>query len=127
MARIGFLQLLLDDRMSVWEAERINDAHDAADVAQADAAGAQHQVEQLRRRVDAMSREIIMLRTAPTVLTNTLKDTSSSTFACSTRGSKRRWRRPSLRHRRPRRPRFRCRPSWSASSAGSACSRRRRR
>jgi hypothetical protein len=75
MGRIGFWQLLLDDRLSYWEAQRINEAHDAADIAQAHAYDAQSSASQLGRRLEMMSREIVMLRTALTVLTSTLKDT----------------------------------------------------
>jgi hypothetical protein len=74
MSRIGFWQLLLDNRISYWEAEKINAAHDAADIAFDYAADAGNAARQLARRVDAMSREIVMLRTALTVLTQTLKD-----------------------------------------------------
>jgi hypothetical protein len=77
MGRIGFWQLLLDDRMSWWEAERINAAHDAADVAQGMADAAQFKAFTLEERVNQMSREIVMLRTALTVLTQTLKDTKT--------------------------------------------------
>jgi hypothetical protein len=75
MARIGFWQLLLDDKMSYWEAQRINDAQDAADIAASAASDAQYSVASMGNRMAAMSREIIMLRTALTVLTSTLKDT----------------------------------------------------
>jgi hypothetical protein len=75
MGKIGFWQLLLDDRVSYWEAQKINEASDAADIAQANAAGAQYMAAQAQTRIDAMSREIVMLRTAVTVLTRTLLDT----------------------------------------------------
>jgi hypothetical protein len=74
MGRIGFWQLLLDDRMSWWEAQRINDAQDMADIAANDAQAAHFRASTLESRINAMSREIVMLRTALTVLTNTLKD-----------------------------------------------------
>jgi len=74
MGRIGFWQLLLDDRMSWWEAQRINEAQDAADIAAGEASAAHFRASTLESRVNAMSREIVMLRTALTVLTNTLKD-----------------------------------------------------
>ncbi len=77
MGRIGFWQLLLDDKLSYWEAQRINDAHDAADAAYGYAASAGNAAAQIGARVDAMSREIIMLRTALTVLTQTLRDTKA--------------------------------------------------
>ncbi len=75
MGRIGFWQLLLDDRVSYWEAQKINAAHDSAEIAQAHAFDAQADLRVLARRVEAMSREVIMLRTALTVVTKTLKDT----------------------------------------------------
>ena len=76
MGRIGFWQLLLDDKLSYWEAQRINEAHDAADIAQAHAFDAAQSTNQLGRRLEMMSREIIMLRTALTVLTQQLKDSN---------------------------------------------------
>src|SRR5687767_4245585 len=75
MGRIGFWQLLLDDKMSYWEAQRINDASEAAEAAHSAAADAHYSIASQQRRIEAMSREIIMLRTALTVLTATLKDT----------------------------------------------------
>lgn len=75
MGRIGFWQLLLDDRMSWWEAERINEAQDTAEIAHGEAAAAQYRTFSLEERCNHMSREIVMLRTALTVLTQTLKDT----------------------------------------------------
>jgi hypothetical protein len=75
MGRIGFWQLLLDDKLSYWEAQRINEAADAADIAHAAAADAQYSIASAQNRMDALSREVIMLRTALTVLTKTLKDT----------------------------------------------------
>ena len=75
MGRIGFWQLLLDDKLSYWEAQRINEASDNADIAQAHAFDAAQAARTVAGRVDLMSREIIMLRTALTVLTQTLKDT----------------------------------------------------
>ena len=74
MGKIGFWQLLLDDKMSWWEAQRINDANSAAEVAQGIADSAHFRAQSLEHRVAAMGREIIMLRTAVTVLTQTLKD-----------------------------------------------------
>lgn len=76
MGRIGFWQLLLDNKLSYWEASRINEAHDAADIAQAHAFDAAQAANTVAQRMDLMSREIIMLRTALTVLTQTLKDTN---------------------------------------------------
>lgn len=75
MGKIGFWQLLLDDRVSYWEAQKINEASDTADIAHASAEGAQFMAAQAQTRIDAMSREIVMLRTAVTVLTKTLIDT----------------------------------------------------
>lgn len=75
MGKIGFWQLLLDDRMSWWEAQRINEASDAAEIAQHQANNASFRASQLQARVDALSREVVMLRTAVTVLVHTLKDT----------------------------------------------------
>jgi hypothetical protein len=75
MGRIGFWQLLLDDKVSYWEAQKINEAQDAADVAANAASAAQYSIASAQNRMDAMSREIVMLRTALTVLTQTLKDT----------------------------------------------------
>lgn len=75
MGRIGFWQLLLDDKVSYWEAQKINQAQDAADIAANEAAVAQYSIASAQNRIDAMSREIVMLRTAITVLTQTLKDT----------------------------------------------------
>jgi len=75
MGRIGFWQLLLDDKLSYWEAQRINEAHDAADIAQAHAYDAANASAQVGNRVAMLSREVVMLRTALTVLTQTLKDT----------------------------------------------------
>ena len=75
MGRIGFWQLLLDDKVSYWEAQKINEAQDAADVAASAASDAQYSIASAQNRIDAMSREIVMLRTALTVLTQTLKDT----------------------------------------------------
>jgi hypothetical protein len=72
MGRIGFWQLLLDDRLSYWEAQRINEAHDAADVAMAAANAAEFSAS---TRLAALSREVVMLRAAMTVLVRTLKDT----------------------------------------------------
>jgi hypothetical protein len=74
MGRIGFWQLLLDDRMSWWEAQRINEAHDAADIAQGVAEAAQYKSFNTETRVNNMAREIVFLRTAMTVLVKTLKD-----------------------------------------------------
>lgn len=76
MTRIGFWQLVLDDRLSWWEAKRINEAADAADLAGAQAETAHYATMNLATRMQAMSREIIMLRTAITVLVQTLKDTN---------------------------------------------------
>jgi hypothetical protein len=76
MGRIGFWQLLLDPHMSWWEAERINEAQDSADLAHGEAIAAHFRTQTLEERVNQMSREIIMLRTAMTVLTKTLKDSN---------------------------------------------------
>ena len=76
MGRIGFWQLLLDDKVSYWEAQQINEAHDAAEIAQQCASEAQYTNAKLGAKIAAMNREIIMLRTAVTVLTRTLKDTN---------------------------------------------------
>src|SRR5687767_13130498 len=76
MGRIGFWQLLLDPNMSWWEAERINDAQDTADVAHGEAVAAHFRTQTLEERVNLMSREIVMLRSALTVLTKTLKDSN---------------------------------------------------
>ena|SRR5690349_10459686 len=75
MGRIGFWQLLLDDKVSYWEAQKINDAADAADIAHSAAADAAYTAASAQNRIDALSREVVMLRTALTVLTQTLKDT----------------------------------------------------
>jgi hypothetical protein len=77
MGRIGFWQLLLDDKLSYWEAQRINEASDAADIAASAAADAQYSIASTQTRMDALSREVIMLRTALTVLVQTLKDTKA--------------------------------------------------
>lgn len=75
MARIGFWQLLLDPQLSYWEAQRINEASDAADWAQAAADGASARASSLEARVAMLGREVVMLRTAMTMLVQTLKDT----------------------------------------------------
>ena len=77
MGRIGFWQLLLDDKLSIWEAQKINESYDAAEIAQAHVSDARADLAGLARRVDGMSREIVMLRTALTVLTKTLKDSQA--------------------------------------------------
>jgi len=74
MGKIGFWQLLLDDRVSYWEAQSINAAHDAADVAAGAAQAAQFKAHNIETRVNNMAREIVFLRTALTVLVKTLKD-----------------------------------------------------
>lgn len=74
MGRIGFWQLLLDDRLSWWEAKRINEAHDAADIAQGTADAAQFKSFNNETRINNLAREVVFLRTALTVLTKTLKD-----------------------------------------------------
>jgi len=74
MGRIGFWQLLLDDKMSWWEAQRINDATDAAEVAQGVADAAQFKSFNNETRINNLAREVVFLRTALTVLTKTLKD-----------------------------------------------------
>ncbi|MDX2092339.1 MAG: hypothetical protein SFX73_31030 [Kofleriaceae bacterium] len=74
MGRIGFWQLLLDDKVSYWEAQKINGASDAADRAGSYAYAAQQSADQSHLRINQLSREVVMLRTALTVLTQTLKD-----------------------------------------------------
>jgi hypothetical protein len=74
MSRIGFWQLLLDDKMSWWEAQRINEATESAEYATALAGSASTAAANHHTRINQMSREIVMLRTALTVLTQTLKD-----------------------------------------------------
>ncbi len=76
MGRIGFWQLLLDDRLSWWEAQRINDAYDAADVAQGTAEAAQSKGYNNETRINNLGREVVFLRTALTVLVKTLKDSN---------------------------------------------------
>src|SRR5215213_8015964 len=76
MGKIGFWQLLLDPSMSWWEAQLINDAQASADVAHGEAIAAHFRTQTLEERVNQMSREIVMLRTAMTVLTKTLKDSN---------------------------------------------------
>jgi hypothetical protein len=76
MGRIGFWQLLLDDRLSYWEAQRINEATDVAEVAQASAEAAQYATGNLQTRLNNMAREVVFLRTALTVLVKTLKDSN---------------------------------------------------
>lgn len=75
MGRVGFWQLLLDDRVSYWERSAINGAYDAAEIAQGQAEANQFNIQQAQQRITQMSREIVMLRTAVTVLVNTLRDT----------------------------------------------------
>lgn len=75
MGRIGFWQLLLDDKVSPWEARAINSAHDAAEHAQLRSVELGGRVDALEHRVAGLSREVIMLRAALTVLAKTLKDT----------------------------------------------------
>ena len=76
MARIGFWQLLLDDRLSYWEAQKINSAYDAADVAQGVADAAQSKSYSNETRINNLGREVVFLRTALTVLVKTLKDSN---------------------------------------------------
>ena len=76
MSRIGFWELLLDDRVSYWERNAINGAYDQAELAAGQANANQFGIQQLQDRMSAMGREIIMLRTAVTVLVNTLRDTN---------------------------------------------------
>ena len=76
MGKIGFWQLLLDDRLSYWEAQRINEATDAAEVAQASAEAAQYRSYSNEARLNHMAREVVFLRTALTVLVKTLKDSN---------------------------------------------------
>lgn len=75
MGRIGFWQLLLDDRMSYWEAQKINEAHEVAQQAVYAAESGAHGQQVLHERINSLSREVVMLRTAITVLVRTLKDT----------------------------------------------------
>ena len=76
MSRIGFWQLLLDDRVSSWERNAINGAYDQAEIAAGQATANQYTIGELQNRMTAMGREIVMLRTAVTVLVNTLRDTN---------------------------------------------------
>ena len=76
MSRIGFWQLLLDDRVSYWERNAINGAYDQAELAQNQSEANFYSIGRVKERVDQMSREIVMLRTALTVLVNTLRDTN---------------------------------------------------
>lgn len=76
MGRIGFWQLLLDDRLSYWEAQRINEANDAAEVAQGAAEAAQYATANQQARLNNLAREVVFLRTALTVLVKTLKDSN---------------------------------------------------
>jgi len=76
MARIGFWQLLLDDRVSYWERNAINGAYDQAEIAAGQAEAASFTIGQLQARMTTMGREIVMLRAALTVLVNTLRDTN---------------------------------------------------
>jgi len=75
MGKVSYWQLLLDDRMSWWEMQKINQAFDEAATAQAAAESAQYRGYSMETRLDALSREVVMLRTALTMLTQTLKDT----------------------------------------------------
>ena len=72
MSRMGFWQLLLDDKVSTWEARRIDAATEGAEIAQAHAVDAQFALRGMAGRFEALGREVIMLRTAVTVLTRTL-------------------------------------------------------
>ena len=76
MPKIGFWQLLLDDRMSGWEARAINDAYDQAEIAAGQANANAFSIDQLQAKVAQLSREVWMLRAALTVLVNTLRDTN---------------------------------------------------
>jgi hypothetical protein len=76
MGRVGFWQLLLDDRISWWERNAINGAYDAAEIAAGHAQANQWSIGQLQQRTTQMAREIVMLRAALTVLVNTLRDTN---------------------------------------------------
>jgi hypothetical protein len=73
--RIGFWQLLLDDKISYWERNAINGAYDVADLAAGQASAAAFNAARAQQRIDQLSREIVMLRAAVTVLVNTLRDT----------------------------------------------------
>lgn len=74
--RVGFLQLMFDSKTSWWEARSINAAHDAADIAAAEAQAAHFSIAETNRRVAEMARELLMMRTALTVVTKTLLDTN---------------------------------------------------
>ncbi len=57
MPKIGFWQLLLDDRVSWWEAQAINSASDQADIAAGQASANAFSIDQLQNRVAQLSRE----------------------------------------------------------------------
>lgn len=76
MGRIGFWQLLLDDKVSYWEAKAINSASDTAQRAELGTIELGGQLGALEGRVAALSREVLMLRAALSVLAKTLKDTN---------------------------------------------------
>lgn len=76
MGKIGFWQLLLDDKLSYWEAQKINSATEAAEVAKDVAEAAQYAAYHQQARLDSLAREVVFLRTALTVLVKTLKDSN---------------------------------------------------
>jgi hypothetical protein len=76
MSRIGFWQLLLDDRISWWERNSINGAYDQAELAANQSDANTFVINKHKDRLDQMAREIVMLRTAVTVLVKTLRDTN---------------------------------------------------
>jgi hypothetical protein len=76
MARIGFWQMLLSNNISYWEANAINGAYDRAEVAESQAEANRFKLFSVEERMAQMSREIVMLRAAVTVLVNTLRDTN---------------------------------------------------
>jgi hypothetical protein len=76
MARIGFWQMLLSNNISYWEANAINGAYDRAEIADSQAEANRFKLFSVEERMAQMSREIVMLRAAVTVLVNTLRDTN---------------------------------------------------
>lgn len=67
MSQLGFWQLLLGDRVEAWEVRRIQRQLESLPDG-----GGPTPVENLHARIDALGREVVMLRTAMTVLTSTL-------------------------------------------------------
>ena len=76
MGRIGFWQLLLDPKVSGWEARAINGAYDQADLADQQAQANAFSIGEAQKRISQLGREVVMLRAAMTVLVNTLRDTN---------------------------------------------------